>query len=94
MVLLLLCFLASWAIMEERSEPEVALEITSFLKLQLSPAVPNTGNCVALESHLGTCLGLCFSTWIVISSCIKGWSILILVLVGSTGERLSIAREG
>lgn len=52
--LLLLRFLASWAIMEESSEPEVALEITFFLELQLSPVVLNTGNSVALESHLGT----------------------------------------
>lgn len=55
LLLLLMGFLASWAIMEEKSEPEVALEITSFLKLQLSPALLNTGNSVALESHLGTC---------------------------------------
>lgn len=53
-LLLLLCFLASWAIMEESSEPEVALEITFFLELQLSPAALNTGNSVAPESHLGT----------------------------------------
>lgn len=54
LLLLLMDFLASLAIIEERSEPVVALEITSFLKLQLSPAVLNTGKSVALESHLGT----------------------------------------
>lgn len=52
LLLLTMGFLASWATVEQRSEPEVALEITSFLKLQLSPEVLNTGNSVAPESHL------------------------------------------
>ena len=47
-------FLASCATVEQRPEPEVALEITSFLRLQMSPAVINTENNVAPESYLGT----------------------------------------
>lgn len=53
-VLLPMAFLVSCAIVEQRPEPEVALEITSFLRLQMSPAVLNTENNVALESYLGT----------------------------------------
>lgn len=84
-------FLASWAIMDQRSEPEVAWEITSFLKLQLSPAMLNTGNSVALESHLGTCSpAVSFGVLFPYLDCHflmhKGASDPSLRFVGSEGE--------
>lgn len=91
LLLTIMGFLASLAIVEERSEPEVALEITSFLKLQLSPAVRPLSH-IWVPAHQLCSLGLYVPIWIVISSCIKGLSIPILVIGGSAGEGLSIVK--